>query len=248
MDDQAMLPPSAESQFFNRIRHEEVKQEGHRPNGISQKPLFNDQPSFMLGDISQSEVLLEDEASIKHPYTYQKKIVEKVLTQWGLDGSNPDKEAHLRNYGSIIFIETGAGKSYISLMLIKSLFGEQHEQLVELTPEQLKNKKMNSQSDLLDPEGSPRRKKVVFIVPTNNLVDQQSSVIERYTDTVRVGKFQGKNHFLIKRIQAGETTRRSTSKKTGSSSSGRTTYSFSSQRSSTTCCSTVTSKWSRQTC
>jgi len=35
------------------------------------------------------------------------------------------------------------------------------------------------------------RKKVVFIVPTNNLVEQQSSVIERYTETVRVGKFQG---------------------------------------------------------
>ena len=56
-----------------------------------------------------------------------------------------DKEEHMeidnpinslmRNYGSIIFIETGAGKSYISLMLIKSLFGEPHNTLAELTPE-----------------------------------------------------------------------------------------------------------------
>jgi len=40
-----------------------------------------------------------------------------------------------KSFGSIIFIETGAGKSYISLMLIKSLFGEPHDQLAELTPE-----------------------------------------------------------------------------------------------------------------
>lgn len=40
-----------------------------------------------------------------------------------------------QNYGSIIFIETGAGKSYISLMLIKSLFGESHERLAELNQE-----------------------------------------------------------------------------------------------------------------
>jgi len=68
--------------------------------------------------------MLDDETSIKHPYTYQKKIVEKIQRQWGLDGLPGDP--NFVNYGSIIFIETGAGKSYISLMLIKSLFGEQH--------------------------------------------------------------------------------------------------------------------------
>lgn len=46
-----------------------------------------------------------------------------------------DNPSLMRNYGSIIFIETGAGKSYISLMLIKSLFGEPHNTLAELTPE-----------------------------------------------------------------------------------------------------------------
>jgi len=52
---------------------------------------------------------------------------------------------------------------------------------------------MNNNGNLLyDENEASKRKKVVFIVPTNNLVDQQSSVIERYTEKVRVGKFQGK--------------------------------------------------------
>jgi CRISPR/Cas system-associated endonuclease/helicase Cas3 len=70
-----------------------------------------------------------DDESIKYPYTYQKKIVDKILNQWQKD------ESVAENFGSIIFIETGAGKSYISLMLIKSLFGERHDRLSELNPE-----------------------------------------------------------------------------------------------------------------
>ena len=55
---------------------------------------------------------------------------------------------------------------------------------------------MNNCGTLLyDENEASKRKKVVFIVPTNNLVDQQSSVIERYTEKVRVGKFQGKLKF-----------------------------------------------------
>lgn len=55
---------------------------------------------------------------------------------------------------------------------------------------------MNNCGNLLyDENEASKRKKVVFIVPTNNLVDQQSSVIERYTEKVRVGKFQGKIRF-----------------------------------------------------
>jgi len=53
-------------------------------------------------------------------------------------------------------------------MLIKSLFGEQHETLKELTADQLQQKKMNSP----ELQFHRNRKKVVFIVPTNNLVDQ----------------------------------------------------------------------------
>jgi reverse gyrase len=57
---------------------------------------------------------------------------------------------------------------------------------------------MNSCGNLLyDENEASKRKKVVFIVPTNNLVDQQSSVIERYTEKVRVGKFQGKLTFYF---------------------------------------------------
>ncbi len=57
-------------------------------------------------------------------------------------------------------------------MLIKSLFGEPHDHLAELTPEQLKEKRMNSCGNLLyDENEAAKRKKVVFIVPTNNLVD-----------------------------------------------------------------------------
>jgi len=57
-------------------------------------------------------------------------------------------------------------------MLIKSLFGEPHDHLVELTAEQLKEKRMNNGGNLLyDDNEASKRKKVVFIVPTNNLVD-----------------------------------------------------------------------------
>jgi replicative superfamily II helicase len=45
--------------------------------------------------------------------------------------------------------------------------------------------------DKSDENEASKRKKVVFIVPTNNLVDQQSSVIERYTEKVRVGNGGG---------------------------------------------------------
>ena len=57
-------------------------------------------------------------------------------------------------------------------MLIKSLFGEPHDHLVELTPDQLKEKRMNNGGNLIyDDNEASKRKKVVFIVPTNNLVD-----------------------------------------------------------------------------
>lgn len=79
----------------------------------------------------------------------------------------------VNNYGAIIFIETGAGKSYISLMIIKSFFNERHDKLTELNAEKLKEKRMNSSGHLLyDDNEASKRKKVVFIVPTNNLVDQ----------------------------------------------------------------------------
>ena len=75
-------------------------------------------------------------------------------------------------------------------MIIKSHFGERHDQLAELTADQLKEKRMNSSgANHYDEQVQKDRKKVVFLVPTNNLVDQQSSVIERYTEKVRVGKF-----------------------------------------------------------
>jgi replicative superfamily II helicase len=86
---------------------------------------------------------------------------------------NNESNSYQSDFGSIIFIETGAGKSYISLMLIKSLFGEPHDKLAELTPEQLKKKRMNQEGSLhYDDNEINQRKKVVFIVPTNNLVDQ----------------------------------------------------------------------------
>ena len=161
---------------------------------INQKPEFEIDDSISTIANNEAQSALIDEAQIKHPYTYQKKIVEKILLQWGLLEGNPESILNpYKTFGSIIFIETGAGKSYISLMLIKSLFGEPHDHLAELTPEQLKEKRMNNNGNLLyDENEASKRKKVVFIVPTNNLVDQQSSVIERYTEKVRVGKFQGK--------------------------------------------------------
>ncbi len=108
---------------------------------------------------------------IKSPYTYQKKIVAKVLKQWGLpyqdiegiseleEGKQEQSQSEIEiknNYGAIIFIETGAGKSYISLMIIKSFFNERHDRLEELTEDKIKEKRMNSSGLLLYDENEAR--------------------------------------------------------------------------------------------
>lgn len=77
-------------------------------------------------------------------------IVKKVRKQWfGIELTEPitTRCEHIdvainentrpeNNYGSIIFIETGAGKSYISLLLIKIIFGENSEKFEEVTKEE----------------------------------------------------------------------------------------------------------------
>jgi ERCC4-related helicase len=44
-----------------------------------------------------------------------------------------DKDKH---YGSIVYIDTGAGKTYIALMMIKEVFGE-GEEIKMLTEKQI---------------------------------------------------------------------------------------------------------------
>lgn len=63
--------------------------------------------------------------------------MEKVKQHWSLD----DK-------GSIIYLDTGAGKSYISIRVIKHLFNPEEElqDLKMLTKEEIKIKRENQLS------------------------------------------------------------------------------------------------------
>ena len=65
---------------------------------------------------------------------------------------------------SIIFLETGAGKTYVAILLIKSIFGEPIDR--------------KFYTGVVPKENT---KKCIFLVTTINLVDQQSEAISKAT-------------------------------------------------------------------
>ena len=52
------------------------------------------------------------------PYAYQISIFEEIQNNWKVE------EASGRNFGNIVYLETGTGKTYIAVMLLKHLFSE----------------------------------------------------------------------------------------------------------------------------
>lgn len=118
---------------------------------------------------------------------YQREIFENIEKQW-FEEDSP--------YGSIIFMATASGKTYVAIMLILRIFG-MDLQLKKLTKEQLEKKK--------EVAGQVTRKggkKVAFMVPTTNLVEQQGDAINTSTDLL-VEKISG-NYSKIVKNMSGE--------------------------------------------
>lgn len=51
------------------------------------------------------------------PYAYQDEIYKKILENW-----RKESDANGKRLGNIVFLETGTGKTYIAIMLLKAIF------------------------------------------------------------------------------------------------------------------------------
>jgi ERCC4-related helicase len=119
------------------------------------------------------------------PYPYQVEIFQRVKTEW---------EQGQTQYGNIVYLETGMGKTHITIMLLNFLFHGQtydHQEFLEPhTDEDLQQRIRTRDAELQSSRIGPR-KKVFFIVPVQNLIEQQAATIERYTQLV-VGRYLGR--------------------------------------------------------
>lgn len=65
--------------------------------------------------------VIEDDQKSRYveltPYSYQTDIYAKIKENWFNE----------RRFGNIVFLETGTGKTYIAIMLLKAIFGEDLE-------------------------------------------------------------------------------------------------------------------------
>mmetsp|Transcript_28085 Transcript_28085/g.42481 ORF Transcript_28085/g.42481 Transcript_28085/m.42481 type:complete len:96 (+) Transcript_28085:320-607(+) len=93
---------------------------------------------------------------------HQTKIFDDIIKQW-------EEEPEIG--GSIVFMPTGTGKTLIAVMVILYVFKKytSGDQVVQLYTE-----------DDFRKERDPKmpHKKVLMLVPTQNLVDQQSRFIQ----------------------------------------------------------------------
>lgn len=53
------------------------------------------------------------------PYPYQDTIYSKIRENW-----QREEQPGGKRYGNIVFLETGTGKTYIAIMLLKAIFLE----------------------------------------------------------------------------------------------------------------------------
>lgn len=90
---------------------------------------------------------------------------------------------------------TGSGKTFVAIMLILKIFGMDINQgkLKKLSNYELQQKKD------LNVEKTSQSKKVAFLVPTTNLVEQQADAINQYTN-LRVGKYSGAHQKSTKNL------------------------------------------------
>lgn len=140
------------------------------------------------------------------------QIYSKIRENWEKE-SGP----YGHQYGNIVYLETGTGKTYIAIMLLRALFYSdiekqglsdaqmceealktQTEALSPLSDDQV-DKMYIDRQNLLDQSYKSHEKKVlfnkqnkkaIFIIPTQNLVEQQANSIDRYTN-LTVGRYHG---------------------------------------------------------
>ena len=97
------------------------------------------------------------------------EIFSKVREDW--DNSSPP------NYGHIVYLETGMGKTHIATMLLNYLFDkttyEREEALTPRSEEEMKSRVKIRDSEYCQAnlESKSKRKKVFFIVPVQNLIE-----------------------------------------------------------------------------
>lgn len=111
------------------------------------------------------------------------QIYNQIEDQWYC-GRDP------YGFGSIVFMPTGSGKTLVAIMLILRLFGLYNpRETAESRVRMMSSRDLDRKGrDAQNP--SVRGKKVAFLVPTTNLVDQQAEAVNRLTD-LKVGKFSG---------------------------------------------------------
>ena len=110
----------------------------------------------------QTEMRREKEANkfiIKEPKNYQLDILNFA-----------------KNNNTIVFLETGLGKTYIAIMLIKEIFGEP----------------LNSNYMDRVPYSKKSNKKILFLCKTVGLLIQQAKVL-KYNTSLKIFKLYGNN-------------------------------------------------------
>ena len=62
------------------------------------------------------------------PYDYQISIFDRVKNYWEKESQDDG-----RGFGNIVYLETGTGKTYIAVMLLKALFNDKLKQLADMS-------------------------------------------------------------------------------------------------------------------
>ena len=80
----------------------------------------------------------DDQEQIEYidPRQYQIEIYKLIEEQWF--SGDPDVRS---DFGSIVFMATGSGKTFVAIMLILKIFGLPNDKLIKLTDQQLQAKR-----------------------------------------------------------------------------------------------------------
>ena len=127
----------------------------NKNNNINNNDINND-INDLIEKTENLSINKNSKKKILTPRSYQKAIYEKA-----------------KNQNSIIYVETGKGKTFISIMLMADLLG------IDINNNNNKKPKID------------KNKKIIFFVCDTALVDQQKNQIESILD-IEVGTIQGK--------------------------------------------------------
>ena len=81
-------------------------------------------PEDTMSSLAFQQDIAVQQFTILSPYDYQISIYSRIKKYWRQEYSGTGK-----GYGNIVYLETGTGKTYIAVMLIKHLFDDQVKKL-----------------------------------------------------------------------------------------------------------------------